>query len=70
MVKFRFISDWVNQQVDRLQWHHIGFIKLSVAAFTLLIAKLVPEILCLDWYCYACAAALLAIPVYVRIFNR
>lgn len=70
MVKFRFVTDWANEQVNRLRWHHIGFIKLSVAAFTLLLAKLAPDILCLDWYWYAVACALFAIPVYVRLFNQ
>lgn len=45
-------STWMNKRIAKLNWYHISLIKLSVAAFTLFIAKLWPPLLSLDpiWY--------------------
>lgn len=36
-----------------MRWWHFGALKFSVAFAMLLIAKLVPEVLSLEWYWYA-----------------
>jgi hypothetical protein len=52
---------WVNSRIKNLVWSDIQFIKLSVAAFTLMIAKLWPSVLSLNWGWYALVFILTAI---------
>ena len=46
-------STWVNSKVRKLNWIDYGLVKLSVAAFALMLAKLWEPLLALDWYWYA-----------------
>jgi len=46
-------SKWVNSRVRKLNWTDYGLVKLSVAAFILMLAKLWEPLLALDWYWYA-----------------
>jgi hypothetical protein len=51
--------------VKKMSWHDISAVKLSMLAFTLLLAKLWPPILSLDWYWYAALFVLALIkPAY------
>lgn len=43
---------WVNKKIGNLTWIDMGLTKISVAAFILMIAKLWPPLLSLDWYWY------------------
>jgi hypothetical protein len=40
----------INAKISKLTWVDIGLTKWSVAAFVLMIAKLWPPLLSLDWY--------------------
>lgn len=45
-------TKWLNSKVKKMNWFDIKMIKWSVAAFILLIAKLWPPLLSLNWYWY------------------
>jgi hypothetical protein len=58
------IKNW-NKKVKKMDWLDIGMIKLSVAGFILMVAKLWTPLLSLDWYWYAIIFVLAMIrPVY------
>jgi len=62
--KMSLITYW-NKKIKTLDWADIGLIKLSVAGFILMIAKLWEPLLSLDWYWYGLIFLLAAIrPVY------
>jgi len=58
------ITFW-NEGIKKMDWLDIGLIKLSVAAFILMLAKLWAPLLSLDWYWYAIIFVLVGIkPLY------
>ncbi len=62
---------WVDSMAKKLSGCDIGWVKISVFAFALMIAKLWQPILSLEWYCYAIICALAAIkPVYSIFFKK
>lgn len=54
-------SKWASSRVKKLNWTDYGLVKLSVAAFVLMLAKLWEPLLALDWYWYAVIFVLAAI---------
>jgi hypothetical protein len=63
-------GSWANGRVARLTWVDIPLIKLSVAAFVLMLAKLWEPLLSLDWYWYALGGTLMGIgPTYISLFR-
>ena len=46
------IVKWTNKQAAKLRWRDIQAIKISTVAFTLMVAKLWPEVLGLEWHWY------------------
>ena len=59
------IDKWAKKKIRKLDAYDIGLIKLSTAAFALMVAKLWTPLLSLDWYWYLIIALVLAIkPVY------
>ncbi len=59
------IEKWAKQKIRKLNACDIGLVKLSTAAFALMVAKLWTPILSLDWYWYLIIAIVLAIkPIY------
>lgn len=63
------ITLWMQERIRTFQRFHISLVKLSSAAFALMVAKLVPEILGLAWYWYLVIAVVLAIPVMAAMFG-
>jgi hypothetical protein len=55
------LMKWYNSKVKKLKWCDISLIKLSTFAFALMLAKLWPAILNLDWYWYLIIALLAAV---------
>lgn len=51
---------WMDSKLKKMTLWDIKMVKLSVAAFTLLIAKLWSPILSLDWYWYAALGIIFA----------
>ena len=60
----------LDARVKKCGWLDIGLIKLSVFAFTLLVAKLWSPILSLDWYWYAIIAVLAALKPAVKVLRK
>lgn len=52
---------WADEKVKKLNWIDIKLIKISVAGFVLMLAKLWEPLLSLDWYWYALIFILAAI---------
>jgi len=63
-------TDWLNSIVQRMKWFDISFVKISVAAFILMIAALWPPILSLDWYWYLIIGVLAMIRPLYTMFKR
>ncbi|MBR9680698.1 MAG: hypothetical protein GOU98_02640 [Candidatus Altiarchaeota archaeon] len=61
--------EWANNKIKTLDIWDIKAIKLSVAAFTLMIAKLWTPILSLDWYWYAALGALAMSKPLMKVFK-
>lgn len=61
---------WCNKKIKKFNWVDVQFIKLSVIAFTLMFAKLVPEVLYLEWYYYLIMFILFAIVPISKIFKK
>ncbi len=64
------LDKWANQKMKKLVWTDISFIKISVGAFTLMLAKLWPIILALDWYWYLIICLIFMVKPYYHIFSR
>jgi hypothetical protein len=61
---------WINSKIKKMQWFDISILKLCVAAFILMIAKLWPPLLGLDWYWYLIIGVVTMLrPLYV-IFKK
>jgi hypothetical protein len=63
-------TNWVNSKIKKLNWIDIKLIKWSVAGFVLLVAKLWPPVLSLDWYWYALVGVLAAIRPTYKVFSK
>lgn len=61
--------NWADSHIPSLRWYHISLIEISVFAFSLMLIKLVPSLLCLEWYWYGVACLALALPVYIKMFR-
>lgn len=49
--------------IQRYRWYDISLIKISSGAFLLMVAKLWPPLLALDWYYYLAVSIVAAVPV-------
>ncbi len=61
---------WMNKKIRKLNWVDVKLIKWSAAGFTLLVAKLWPPLLSLDWYWYALVGVLAAIKPTYNFFMK
>ncbi len=58
-------TSWANSKVKKMDWLDVKLIKWSAAGFILLLAKVWPPLLSLDWYWYGLIGILAAArPVY------
>lgn len=62
--------EWFNEKIKTLMWYDISLIKLSTAAFVLMIAKLWAPLLSLDWYWYLIIALLAGIKPIMTVFGK
>ena len=60
----------LNKKIKRCVWYDISFVKLSTAAFILMIAKLWAPLLSLDWYWYLIIGIIAAIKPMMVIFGK
>jgi hypothetical protein len=64
------MTKWANKKLKKLKWSDIKLIKISTAAFILMIAKLWSPILSLEWYWYGAIFILAAIIPMQKIFGK
>jgi hypothetical protein len=58
-------NTWANSKLKETTWVDMSLIKISAAAFALMVAKLWEPLLSLEWYWYAMIFVLAAIkPAY------
>ncbi len=58
-------NTWANSKAKKLEWVDVSLVKISAAAFVLMVAKLWTPLLSLDWYWYAMIFVISAIkPAY------
>jgi len=55
------LFEWMNANIKKCVWYDISLVKLSTAAFILMVAKLWTPILSLEWHWYLIIALLAAI---------
>jgi len=63
-------TTWIDSRIKNLNWTDFGFIKLSILAFALMVAKLWQPILALDWYWYAVIFVLTCIKPLCKVFRK
>lgn len=64
------LISWVESKIRLYHWYDISLIKLSTAAFILMVAKLWPPLLSLDWHWYALIMILAALQPLRIIFRK
>jgi len=64
------LNEWMNSKLQNMRWFDISLVKLSSAAFALLIAKLWAPLLALQWYWYLLIGILAAIRPMYKIFKK
>jgi hypothetical protein len=58
--------NWVDVKIRKYDWTDIGFTKLNVAGFVLMVAKVGKPLLSLDWSWYVITCVLAAISALPR----
>jgi hypothetical protein len=66
---FKGYMKWMNATLKKMEVVDIKMIKLSVAAFTLMLAKLIPGLLGLDWYWYAILGVVFMMKPMMKMFE-
>jgi hypothetical protein len=61
---------WINDRIKKFDWLDMGFIKLAVAAFVLMVAKLWAPVLYLNWYWYLVLFLVFAIKPVCRMCRK
>jgi hypothetical protein len=66
---FKGYMKWMASALKRMEVVDIKMIKLSAAAFTLMLAKLIPGLLVLDWYWYALLGVVFMMKPMMKMFE-
>ncbi len=61
---------WINSKIVKMKWYDVSLVKLSTAAFILMVAKLWQPILSLDWYRYLVIFAVAGIIPMGKVFGK
>ena len=61
---------WADDLIKKFTCFDYALVKISVFSFTLMLAKLWPGILSLNWYCYGSIFAVISVYFLVRILKR
>ncbi len=64
------LIDKTNKKLKKLVWYDMSLIKLTTAAFILMIAKLWSPILALDWHWYLVIAVIAGVIPFKKIFMK
>ena len=60
----------MNKNIKKCVWYDISLVKLSTAAFILMVAKLWAPILSLDWYWYLIIGVIAALRPMMIMFGK
>jgi hypothetical protein len=60
----------MNRTIATYKWYDIAFVKWSVAAFVLMIAKLWDGVLYLAWYWYLVLGVVFMITPIIKMFRK
>jgi hypothetical protein len=63
------LNEWMNSKMEKLHWTDISLVKLSTAAFVLMLAILWPPLLSLEWYWYGLVFVIAAIKPLYKVFS-
>ena len=66
---FKAYKKWVDKKIKLLTFWDFPLIKLSTGVFFLMIAKLWPPLLSLEWHWYLSIALVVALPVMYKMFK-
>lgn len=64
------LFNWMDVQVKKMNWIDMGCTKWASAAAGLLLAKLWPPILSLDWYWYLVIVLVLSLKPITKLFSK
>ncbi len=62
-------NTWANSKLKKTTWVDVSLIKISAAAFALMVAKLWEPLFSLDWYWYAIIFVITAIKPAYKAFK-
>ncbi len=63
-------NDWANGKIKRLNWVDVGFVKINVFCFTLLLVHCLPRILLIPWQWIAAIFAATYFYLVWKVFGR
>ena len=62
--------EWVDAGLKKMKWYDMSMVKLSTAAFVLMIATLWQPLLSLEWYWYAIIGVVAAVKPMMLFFKK
>ncbi len=63
------IFAWMESRTRHFRWYDFALLKLAVAAFALMLAKLCPPLISFEWHVYLIIALIAAAPLYYKMFK-
>lgn len=62
--------EWIDSRIKKMTWGDAACIELAAFGFALMVAKLWPGLLCLEWYWYGLLWVVAGIRPLAVIFSR
>lgn len=67
---FKKMIKWEEKKLKKMDIYDIKLVKISVLGFTLMLAKLFPELLVLDWYWYLIIGVIAMLRPMKKLFKK
>lgn len=67
---FKIVNNFFKNILKKLDWWDIGFIKMSVLFFTIILVKMFPEFLNIRYSILIFLMILFALPVWIKILFK
>ena len=64
------LNNWANSKIKKFTMLDIGILKICVIGFALMMVKLIPQILILEWYWYGVIFIVSYIYILIKIFKK
>lgn len=64
------LFSWAESRIRTFNWYDVSLIKLASAAFALMIAKLWPPLLDLEWHVYLAITVVASAPVCFKMLHK